>query len=403
MADSTLKQKTAQGLLWGGISNGIQQLLGVVFGIFLLRILDETDYGLVGELAIFTGIASIIINSGFSTALTNKKEATHEDFNAVFWFTVLAGTVLYIILYFCAPWIARYYKEPVLTDLSRFVFLGFLIAGFGTASSTVMFKKLMVKQQAIISVISLIISLIVGLYLALNGYAYWSLAVQMVLHTALSCLLLFIFAPWKPTWKIDFTPLKPLLPFSIKLFVTAIFSVINGEVFSVIFGRFYGTKQVGIYTQGRKWTAMGNQFIAGMINAVAQPILVQVNEQKGRQVSVLRKLIRFSSFLSFPLMLGLAFVGREFILIAVGEKWLSSVPYLQLFGIWTAFSFLTTLYTNLIFTQGKSNIYMYVTIVIGVLQLAVVFIMYPFGIFPMVIAYLAMNFVSLLIWQYFIH
>jgi O-antigen/teichoic acid export membrane protein len=403
MSEQTLKQKTAKGLFWGGFSNGIQQLLQVVFGIFLARILDQTDYGMVGLLAIFTGIAVTIINSGFSIALTNKKEVAQKDYNAVFWFTVFVGLIIYMILFFSAPLIARFYQQPVLTDLSRFLFLGFLITGIGMASSTFMLKNLMVKQQAIINVISQLVSLTVGLILALQGYAYWALAVQMIVQITINSILVFIVAPWKPSFTIDFSPLKSMLAFSSKLFFTSILGTINGKIFSVIFGKFYSVEQVGIYDQGQKWSVMGNQFITGMISSVTQPILVQVNEHKERQVSILRKLIRFSAFISFPLMLGLAFVGHEFIVITVGEKWLTSVPFLQLFCIWGAFVFLQTLYTHLILTKDKSNLYMYGTMVIGLLQLAVVFGMYPFGIFPMVIAYISMYFVGLGIWQYFVN
>jgi O-antigen/teichoic acid export membrane protein len=194
-----------------------------------------------------------------------------------------------------------------------------------------------------------------------------------------------------------------MLAFSSKIFSTYVFSIINGNVFSVIFGKFYSVEQVGTYNQGQKWAGMGGIFIGGMIGSVTQPILVQENEDKKRQVSMLRKLVRFGAFVSFPLMLGLAFIGREFIVIAIGEKWLESVPFLQLFCVWGAVGFLSVLYTNLVITHGKSNRYMDGTIITGLLQLAVVFLMYPYGIFPMVIAYLAMNFVSLLIWQYFVH
>ncbi|GHU66837.1 lipopolysaccharide biosynthesis protein [Bacteroidia bacterium] len=403
MAESTLKQKTANGLLWGGISNGVQQLLNVVFGIYLARTLNQTDYGMVGVLAIFTGIAATIVNSGFAVALTNKKEATHKDYNAVFWFTVFVGLGLYVALFFCAPLIARFYKQPELTNLSRFLFLGFVMGGIGTASSTVMFKKLMVKQQSIICLIALLISLSVSLLLALKGYAYWALAVQTVLQLALGNILTFIFAPWKPSLLFDFSPLKQMFSFSMKLFVTNIFSIINSNIFSVIFGKFYSVEQVGIYNQGQKWMGMGNLFIAGMMNSVSQPVLVHVNEDKNRQVNILRKLIRFGAFVSFPLMLGLAFVGREFIVLTIGEKWLESVPFLQLFCIWGAFIFLSTLYTNLIFTHSKSNLFMYGMMITGLLQLLVVFLMYPFGIFPMVIGFLSINFFSLLIWQYFVN
>ena len=135
MAEETLKDKTAKGLFWGGISNGIQQLLNVLFGLILARILDANDYGMVGMLAIFTAIASTIQESGFTSALTNQKEIRHEDYNAVFWFSVLTGISFYIILFFCAPLIANFYDKPELVNLSRVVFLGFLVGGFGIASN----------------------------------------------------------------------------------------------------------------------------------------------------------------------------------------------------------------------------------------------------------------------------
>ena len=135
MAEQSLKDKTAKGLLWGGISNGVQQLLNLAFGIFLARILTPADYGMVGMLAIFTAIAGTLQDSGFTSALANKKEVTHRDYNAVFWFSFLTGITLYIILFFSAPLIAAYYRQPDLIPLARFTFLGFVISSSATAHS----------------------------------------------------------------------------------------------------------------------------------------------------------------------------------------------------------------------------------------------------------------------------
>jgi O-antigen/teichoic acid export membrane protein len=402
MAESTLKQKTAKGLFWGGINSGSQQLIGLIFGIFMARILNKDDYGLVGVLAIFTGIAAIIVNSGFSVALTNKQNADHKDYNAVFWFTCFAGLFLYAVLFFSAPLIARFYERPELVAISRVLFLSFLFGGIGTVSYTVMFKNLMTKQQAVIDVISLVAACTAGIILAKNGFTYWALVIQIVTQTSLSSLLRFIIAPWKPTLQFLFSPLKQMFSFSFKLFLTQIFIQINGNIFPVLLGKFYDVDTVGVFGQGQKWEGMGRQFVGGMINYVTQPVLVQINEDKERQINVLRKLIRFGAFLSFPLMLGLAFVGREFILIAIGEKWLPSVPFLQLFCIWGAVGFLSVLYTNLLYASGKSDLYMYGTIIIGILQLAVVFLLFPMGIFPMLIGYLSMYFIGLGVWHYFV-
>jgi O-antigen/teichoic acid export membrane protein len=399
MSEATLKERTARGLFWGGISNGLQQLLAVVFGIFLARILNAEDYGLVGMLAIFTGIAGTIVNSGFSVALTNKRNVTHEDYNAVFWFTFFVGLILYVILFFSAPLIALFFKRPELVSLSRVIFIGFFISGVATVPYTVLYKQLLAKRQAIIDVTSLFISGGIGLILALQGATYWALAIQNVVFISTFSILRCIFSPWRPTLTINFKPLKEIFPFSIKLFITGIFLQVSNNIFSVLIGKFYNAEQLGYYAQGQKWMGMGQNFIGNMINTVSQPVLVQVHENRERQVAVLRKLIRFGAFVSFPVMLGLAFVGREFIVITIGEKWLPSVPFLQLFCIWGAFFFLWNLLTNLIYTHGKSNTYMYVMIFTGALQLGVVVGMSPWGIYPMIIAYLLTYFVGLLIWQ----
>jgi len=401
---STLKQKTANGLFWGGFSNGVQQFIALVFGIFMLRLQTPNDYGLVGLLSIFTAIASTIINSGFSTALTNKQNANHEDYNAVFWFTFYVGLLLYIILFFAAPLIAKFYHKPALINLSRFLFISFFFGGLGTVSYTVMFKRMMVKQQAIIDTTSLLTAVSIGIILAIKGYAYWALAIQTTINISLASILRFWIAPWKPTFKFRLTPIRSMLSFSSIIFITNIFFQINNNFLSNIIGKLFNTEQVGLFSQGQGWANKGNQLIGGMINSIAQPVLVQVNNDKTRQIEVVRKMIRFGAFISFPMMLGLAFVGREFITIAANkEKWLPCVPYLQLFCIWSAFAFLLNLFTNVVYAQGKSDIYMKITILTGLLQLIAVLCLYPLGIFWMVVAYIGISFAMLLLWQRYVY
>ncbi|MDR1914016.1 MAG: lipopolysaccharide biosynthesis protein [Clostridiales bacterium] len=403
MPEQTLKAKTAKGLFWGGISSGVQQLVGAAFGIAIARILSADDYGLIGMLAIFTAIASTILDSGFTFALTNKKEIKHEDYNAVFWFSLIVGVALYILLFFCAPLIAGFYEKPVLTNLSRLLFLSFLIGGMGTAHYAIMFKKLMVKERAKIDIASVSVSGLIGLTLALSGFAYWGLAMQTVSFTLIGVILRWYYSPWKPTFIIDFKPLKGMLGFSSKLFLTNIFIQINNNVFSVLLGKFYDEKQVGYYSQGNKWMGLGQSVIGGMINSVAQPVFVEANKDKERLLMIFRKMLRFGAFISFPAMLGLTFIGKEFILITIGKEWLKSVPYFQLLCVWGAFTYIGTLYIFLLMSFGKSNIYLYGSLAICGLQLLCAAILFPFGIFPMLSAYVVCCFVGILIWHYFVN
>ncbi len=399
MAEQTLKEKTAKGLFWGGISNGIQQILSLIFGIILARILNASDYGLVSMLAVFSAIASTIQESGFTAALVNQQDVQHKDYNAVFWFSSLVSILFYGILFFAAPLIARFYEKPELILLSRIVFLGFLFGGFGIASSAYLFKSLMVRERAKVDITSILLSGVVGVILALNGYTYIALAIQSVVYISLNSLLILYYAPWHPTFHLDFTPLKKMFGFSSKLFFTNIVTQIGNNIFSVILGKFYSAKQVGYYSQGNKWMTMGYGQIVRMISGVAQPVFIQLIHDEDRLIAALRKMFRFGAFISFPVLLGLAFVSKEFIIITIGEKWLPSVIFLQLFCIWGAFAYMISLYTNLLIAYGLSDIYFKGIVGTLIVQLIVLVIFYKMGIYIMLCSYIFVSLLSIYWWH----
>jgi len=403
MSESTLKEKTAKGLFWGGISTFIQQTIGAIFGIIIARILSPGDYGLVAMLAIFPAIANTIMDSGFSIALINKDKIEHKDYNAVFWFNIFSGIVLYIILFFISPFFARFFNEPVLTNLSRILFLSFVVAGAGMAHNAILLKKMMAKQRGIIDMVSVFSSGSIGLVLALNGFAFWGLAIQQVSQIFIAVLLRWYFSTWKPAFQIDFSPLKEMFGFSVKLFITNVFSQITSKLFSLILGKFYGKLETGYYEQGSKWALLSNSVITGSINGIAQPVLVEARTDIPRQLNIFRKMIRFGAFVSFPAMLGLAFVAKEFILITVGEKWLDSVIYMQLFCIWGINGYLHSLYILLILAHEKSTIYMNLMVGLFILQIICLFISSSYGVLVMACVYVGLYLFSTTWWQYFAH
>ncbi len=539
MPEQSLKEKTAKGLLWGAINNGVQQILVLAFGIILGRLLSPSEYGMVGMLTIFTlignslqesgfraalvnlkeirhedynavfwcstfiGIAAYLIlffcapliarqESGFRAALVNLKEIRHEDYNAVFWCSTFIGIAAYLILFFCAPLIARFYGEPELLPLSRYCFLAIPIASLGTVQGAYLFRNLKVRQQAISGILAHIISGCLGVTLAFYGFSYWGIATQSLTYLIVVTLCSWHFSSWRPTLHIDFSPLKPLFSFSSKILcswhfsswrptlhidfsplkplfsfsskilitnianqinnnilsvvlgkfftsqsvgnynqankwnatghqfitgmlnsvaqpilvkVTNIANQINNNILSVVLGKFFTSQSVGNYNQANKWNATGHQFITGMLNSVAQPILVKVRDDQERELRVFRKILRFVAFIAFPAMFGLSTVTRELILITVGEKWTGSISLMQLLCIGGAFIPISTLFSNLIISQGKSNIYMWNIISQVVLQLITVLciIMMKGSIQTMVIVYVCINIIWLFVWRTYAH
>ena len=435
----SLKHRTAQGLIWGGFSNGMVQLLGAVFGVWLLNILSPDDYGKMAALVIFSNIASVLQESGFTAALANKREPTHEEYNAVFWFNIIVGIVLYVILFFAAPFIADFYNEPVLCPLGRLAFLGFVFSCFGTAQRAYLFGHLMVKQTSIMQMASITISGIVAVCMAYAGLAYWGLAIQNLVYVGSVTAFAWYFSPWRPSLPKDPPPaliatLRPawqMFGFSSKLLINSLAFQFNNNAFGVLLNRFYpGGHVAGIYSNARKWDDMGIATIGGMIQGVAQPVLREssrptpdpsreggepsgLNEEYSAQPlpsltggggggsTVFRKLLRFTCFVSFPCLLGLALIAEDFIVLLAGEKWHDSALLLSMLCVYGAFSPVVTLYSNLVISRGRSTINM----VIGLLNCAfvwggiIVLHALGYGLHEMVTFYVALNIGWLFVWQ----
>ena len=407
----SLKEKTAKGLFWGGMNNGVQQLLGLAFGIILGRLLDPSDYGMTAMLAVFSVIANELQSSGFKTGLINLKSPTHNDYNAVFWFNILAGAAIYVVLWFSAPLIAEYYHQPKLIPLSRYVFLGFVFSSFGMAQSAYLTKEMQIKQIAQCGMTATFSSSIVSVILAALGFGYWALATQYLMYIAVNTLLLWYFSPWRPTF-LQFTvfdlrftvyePLRRLFPFSFRIMLSAIFTQLNNNIMNLLLGRYYGEANTGHYNQAYQWSSKCFLLVGNMLKQIDQTVLVGLDDERERQLAVLRKMMRFTAFISFPLLFGLGLVSHEFIVLAIGEKWAFSaslLPYLCLCG---AFMPLSTLLTDAIISQHRSDIYLWSTIALGLLQIALMVGLWREGIYVMVIAYTLLNILWMFVWHLFV-
>lgn len=400
---NNLKSAVAKGFLWGGMSNAFCQLLNLFFGIFLARILGPEDFGPIGMLAIFSAIAGTLQDSGFVAAIANRKKVTHDDYNAVFWFNVLISLAMYAALFAAAPLIVDFFDEPSLLWLSRYIFIGFVVAGFGIAPSAYLFRELKVREKSISIILSIIVSGSVGIAMAVNGYSYWGIATQSILYVLVRSIVSWWYTPWRPSIKVDFSPLRYLFAFSYRLLITNIFLRVNWNIFSFILGgnKHYTSADVGNYTKAAEWMTMGADTVNGMVNGLAQPVLAKVADDKEMQLHIFRRMLRFTAFVSFPLLLGLSLVAPELIVITITDKWIESAHMLRILALWGAFMPIQSMFTNLLVSRGKSAVFMWGTMAQGIIVLLLLVFMAPLGINGMMTAYVIFNALWIFVWRYF--
>ena len=397
-----LKEKAARGIMWGGLGNAAMQLAGLAFGVVLGRLLTPADYGMVAMVAIFPAVAAALQNSGFSSAIANMPAPSDRDYNSVFWFNITAAAALYIILWVAAPHIASYYGEGRICALCRYACLSVPLSALGTAQSAYLFKNLRAKQQAKASVAAVLVSSAAGVSLAYMGMAYWSLATQGLVYVGVNSALQWRYSPWRPSLRIDFRPVAGMFRFSSMMLATTIATQVNNNVLNILLGRYFTPAAAGNYNQAYQWNFKAYSLVQNMLAQVAQPVLASLNADPGRQLAALRKLVRFTAFVSFPLLLFFGAAAHEFIVIALTEKWEASAGLLSVMCLCGAVAPVSAVLANAVVSRGKSATYFLCTAALGLCTIGAMAAIWPMGMEAMVWAYAGLNVAWLPVWHFFV-
>lgn len=330
MASNNLKRKAISGTVWSGIHRFGMVLLNFISGIVLARLLTPHDYGVIGMLTIFLAVCNTFIDGGFGSALIQKKNPTDIDYSTILFWNLGLSVFLYFVLFVCAPFIAKFYNMPLLSTVLRVQGLVLIFNAARIVQRSQLRKKLLFKKVAIINVSSNIIALLVTILLAIKGWGVWSLVAQQLLLALLTSIFYWIFSKWKPVMMFSVGSFKELFSFGGFILLSNLFNTICNNLEGLLIGKVYNSSTLGYYTKARRTEMISSTFISGLLNQVVYPVFSEVQNDKSRLISVLRKFITTSAFITFPLMLLLLLLAKPLFIFLYSERWLDSVPYFQL-------------------------------------------------------------------------
>lgn len=363
-----------KGFAWSAVERFSYQLIQFIIGILLARILTPDDFGIIGMLNIFLAISQSFIDSGFGNALIQKKGRDQTDYSTVFYFNFVVGILVYLVLFFAAPWIASFYDMPILTPVTRVISLNLVLSSLLLVQKTKMTIELNFRIQAYISFVSVILSGTIGVWMAYQGYGVWSLVYQSLVFNLLSCILFWICAKWLPSRVFSISSFKNLFKFGSKLLVTGIYGPIYDNLNTLIIGKFYSPASLGYFTRANTFVQFPSSNIVGIINRVSMPVLSDIQDNDDNLRFAYRRLIKYTYFFVFPLMLGLAIVSKPLIILLLTEKWIGVVPYMQVLCVAMTLYPICAYNINLLLVKGNSGLHLKLDIikkVVGIIILAV--------------------------------
>jgi O-antigen/teichoic acid export membrane protein len=396
-----LKTKTVAGILWSATERLGQQAIQFIIIIIIARILSPGDFGLIGMLALFIAIATTFLDSGFGNALIQDQKTGQTDYSTVFYFNILVGVIVYLILFFSAPLIASFYQRPELVLITRLVSLNLIINAFGLIQNTLLVKYVDFKKIAIVSLLSGVLSGAVGIAMAFNGYGVWSLVGQSVSGQFLRTCLLWFLSPWRPTLEFSKHSFSRLFSFGSKLLAAGLLNQVFENIYMLIIGKFYSGSQLGYYMQSKRMQELPVLSLTSIIQNVTFPVLSSIQDDDERLKMSYRKIIKVIIFLSFPLMLVLLIVARPLIILLLTEKWLPSVPYFQILCLVGLTYPLSAINLNILNVKGRSDIFLNLEIVKKAVVALAIALTFRYGVTALIVGQLCFSLVALGLNQYY--
>lgn len=394
------KEKVIDSLFWKLMERGGVQGIQFIVQIILARILSPDDYGIISLISIFISLANIFIQSGFNTALIQKKNLKEEDFSSVLYISLVVSTLLYIILFFSSPIIADFYKIEELKNVIRVLCIILFFGAFNSIQNAIIDRTMQFKKLFNVSIFSILISGMVGITLAYSGFGVWALVAQQITNQVSITFILWLTLKWRPKLTFSINRVGDLFSYGWKLLVASLIDALYLNVIGLFVGKLYTSQMLAFYSKGEQFPQVIVDNINGSIQSVMLPTLSAEQENRKRVKELVRRTLIVSSFIIFPLMIGLAVVAEPLIIILLTDKWLPCVPFMQIFCLTYALRPIHTANLQAINALGRSDIFLKLEIIKKIIGFAILSISIFYGIYAIILGSLLLGIISSFIDSY---
>lgn len=377
----SLKDQAVSSVFWVFIHAFGSQGIAFFVSIVLARFLEPSEFGLIAMLSVFIAIGNNLINSGLTQSLIRSQQVDEEDFSTVFYFNIIVSIIVYVLIFFLAPYIALFYNEEQLTNVVRIYSFSFIINAFSSVQSARLTKMLDFKTQMKVSFPSIIIGGISGILLAYNGYGVWSLVWSSLIQTFLSTIQLWYWSKWKPLFVFRIIKFKSHFQYGVNLTFSGILDALFTEAYTIIIGKFFLATQVGFYNRANTLQKLPVTNISSIITRVTFPLFSAIQNDDARLKSAYMKIMQIVVFITAPVLILMAVLAEPLFRFLFTDKWLPAVPYFRILCINGILFPIHSYNLQILKVKGRSDLFLRLEILKKILICIVISISFKYGIF----------------------
>lgn len=372
------------GAIWTFIDIFINKGAYFIATIVLAGILGPKEFGLIGMIMLFVSIGNTLIDSGMSTSLLRSNTVTENEYSTVFITNVLMSVLVYLTLFFIAPFIASFYEQPILINVIKWYCLGFVITSFRSIHIVKLMKEMEFRKITILNLPGIIISVIVGIWMGYKGYGIWSLVSLFLINQVISTVLFWLFIKWRPSFYFDWTNYKDHFKFGYKLTLSALLNTVFENIYNILIGKFYNIKTLGFYERAYTFNNYPVSILSGIILKVSLPSLTSIKGDEVRLQKAYKSIMQMSFLMSASGLAFAALLAHQIVILVLGEQWLPIVPLFQVLTISYVFYPIHSLNINILSVFGRSDLFLKLEVVKKITILIVVAVCFNFGIMGLV-------------------
>ncbi len=377
-----MENKVFSSFLWRFFERWGAQGVTLIVGIILARILNPDVYGTIALVTVFTTLLQVFVDSGLGTALIQKKDADDLDFSSVFWFNLGMCVCLYVALFFSAPAISLFFnkQDQNLQQVIRVLGLTLVISGVKNIQQAYVSRHMLFRKFFFATLGGTIGAAIIGIVMAYMGFGVWALVCQYLFNTLVDTIILWVTVKWRPKFMFSIQRFRKLFSYGWKMLLSSLVNTVYNELRSLIIGKFYSSEDLAYYTKGAQFPKYGVENINASMNSVLLPVLSQRQDDVIAVKVATRKTIRVSSFIIWPLMVGLCMVADKFVILLLTEKWLPSVLFLRILCFNQVLQPLQTTNLSVIKAMGRADMHLKIEIIKKLIAFLIVIVSALFGV-----------------------